>query len=266
MKRPLHHMDFVFQTKLGTYPLAAQCEMLAEQGYQGITVSAWSKELKALPSVGAQWGLDVGAIYLIYRPGLETFVTGIFETIEGCTSIELALHSGDKVQDADLRMIERLLPICERRGIDIALYPHARYGMQTTSEAVALCERFNHPRLGIVFNGYHWFAMQEKALEQRLDAVWPWLRQVNIAGCRLSPLGWGGIATIEPLDEGEMDNFVLLGALERRGYAGRFGVLGWESMGGDVYGNLRRSMSAFRSMEERLAAHPDWAVMTQLPY
>ncbi len=261
MSRPLHHMDFIFQTKLGTYTLATQCEMLAEQGYQGLTVSAWSKELHDLPRVKERWGLDVGALYLIYRPGLESFVTHIFETIEGCTSIELALHSGDTVQDLDRRMLERVLPIAERRGIDIALYPHARYGMQTTSEAVALCQEFDHPNLGIVFNGYHWYAMQEKQLEQRLDALWPWLRQVNIAGCRMSPLGWGGLATIEPLDEGEMDNFVLLGALERRSYVGRYGVLSWEGMGGDVYGNLQRSRVAFRSMERRLASHPDWAIM-----
>lgn len=266
MNRSLHHMDFIFQTKLGTYPLAVQCEMLAELGYQGLTVSAWSKELKSLPQVKSQWGLDVGAIYLIYRQGLESFVTNIFETIEGCTSIELALHSGERVTDADRRMLAQLLPITERRGIDIALYPHARYGMQTTSEAVALCEEFDHPNLGIVFNGYHWYVMQEKALEQRLDALWPWLRQVNIAGTRLSPLGWGELATIEPLDEGEMDNFALLGAMERRGYTGRYAVMGWESMGGDVYGNLQRSHVAFRSMARRLAAHPEWAVMTPLPY
>ena len=265
MTAPLDHMDFIFQTKLGTYPLAAQCEMMAELGYQGITVSAWSKELAQLPRVKPDYGLDVAGIYLIYRAGLEAFVTEIFETVEGCTTIELALHSGDRATDADRRMIELLLPICERRGIDIALYPHVRYGMQTTSEAAALCRQFDHPRLGIVFNGYHWFATQEQALEQRLDAIWPWLRKVNLAGCRMSPLGWGGVATIEPLDEGEMDNFVLLGALARRNYAGRFGVLGWESMGGDVYGNLRRSQEAFRSMETRLAAHPDWSVMTEMP-
>ena len=117
-----------------------------------------------------------------------------------------------------------------------------------------------------MFNGYHWYANQEKALEQRLDALWPLLRQVNIAGCRLSPLSWGGAATIWPLDEGEMDNFVLLGALDRRGYTGHIGVLGWESTGGEVYGNLRRSEQTFRSMERRLAAHPGWAVMTPGTY
>lgn len=266
MKHALHHMDFIFQTRLGTYPLQAQCEMLAETGYQGMTMSGWCKDLAAIPQIKQQWGLDVGAIYLIYREGLEAFVTNIFQSLEGCSTVELALHSGDTVTDLDRRMLQRLLPICERRGLQIALYPHARYGMQTTTEAVALCEEFNHPNLGIVFHGYHWYANQEKNLEQRLDAVWPWLRNVNIAGTRLSPLGWGGLATIEPLDEGEMDNFVLLGALQRRGFEGRVGVLGWESMGGDVYGNLRRSITAFRSMEQRLAAHPQWAVLDSLPY
>lgn len=266
MSHPVHAMDFIFQTRLGTYSLATQCEILAELGYQGLTVSWWSSELGALSQVKPRWGLDVGAIYAIYRAGLESRLISLFETVEGCNSIELALHSGESVGDSDRRMIEHLLPICERRGINLALYPHIRYGMQTTSEAVALCEEFNHARLGIVFNGYHWYAAQEKALEQRLDALWPWLMQVNIAGCRLSPLGWGQAATIEPLDEGEMDNFVLLGSLNRRGYTGRIAFLGWESMGGDVYGNLRRSLTAFRSMEERLTRNPHWAEMTQLPY
>ena len=167
MQHAIHATDFIFQTKLGPYPLATQCEIL-----------------------------------------------------------QLALHSGHEVQDVDLQLIERLLPICERRGIDIALYPHIRHGMQTTTEAVQICERFQHPRLGIVFNGYHWYAAQEEQLERRLDALWPWLMGVNIAGCRMSPLGWGGVATIEPLDEGDMDNFVLLGALRRRGYEGQVGFLG----------------------------------------
>ncbi|MDE1165559.1 MAG: hypothetical protein PW845_09250 [Pseudomonas sp.] len=94
----------------------------------------------------------------------------------------------------------------------------------STTEAVQLCERFRHAHLGIVFNGYHWYAAQEDQLELRLDAVWPWLVGVNIAGCRMSPLGW-------------------------------------EGMGGDVYNNLRRSRDAFRAMEQRYAEHPHWALM-----
>jgi len=55
MNRALHHMDFIFQTAMGTYPLAAQCEMLVEHGYQGLTMSAWSQDLKSIPQVKPTW-------------------------------------------------------------------------------------------------------------------------------------------------------------------------------------------------------------------
>ena len=34
----------------------------------------------------------------------------------------------------------------------------------------------------------------------------PWLMQVVLSGSALSPLGWGGVAAMEPLDRGELDN------------------------------------------------------------
>jgi hypothetical protein len=40
------------------------------------------------------------------------------------------------------------------------------------------------------------------------------LKQVSLAGSRRSPLGFGGVATIEPLDGGELDNFVILAKLK----------------------------------------------------
>ena len=261
MQHAIHAMDFIFQTHMGTYSLQSQCEMLSELGYQGLGVSAWSRELDQLGQVRPSWGLEVGGVYAIYRPGLEGRLVQLVERLEGCTQLQLALHSGDEVSEADYRLLESLLPICERQGIEIALYPHVRYGMQTTSEAVALCQRFQHPRLGILFNGYHWYAAQEGELQTRLDALWPWLKAVIIAGASMSPLGWGGVATIEPLDSGEVDNFVMLGALRERGYTGNIAFLGWEGMGGDVYNNLRRSRDAFRAMEQRYATNPSWARM-----
>jgi sugar phosphate isomerase/epimerase len=260
-------MDFHFQTSMGVYSLDAQCEMLAELGYAGLCVSAWSPELDKLAQVKPRHGIEVNGVYVIFQSGgNDAQMHRLVESIEGCSTIELALRSGEGIQDGDLHMLEALLPVCERRGINIALYPHVKYGMQTTTEALSLCRRFSHPRLGIAFNGYHWYAMREGHLARRLTDAAPFLKLVNIAGCRFSPLGWGSVATIEPLDEGEMDNFVLLGQLQRTGYAGPIGFLGWsEGMGGDVYGNLDRSVTAFRSMEQRLVDHPSWALITNAP-
>lgn len=72
--------------------------------------------------------------------------------------IELAVQTSLNGEAAILRNIEALLPIAERRGLRIALYPHLRHVTQTTSEVVRLCEYFDHPLLGASFNGYHWYA------------------------------------------------------------------------------------------------------------
>ncbi len=60
MNRSLHHMDFILQTKLGTHPLATHSEMLAEIGYDGITVAGWGgtplTDLALSPGVKSKHG------------------------------------------------------------------------------------------------------------------------------------------------------------------------------------------------------------------
>jgi sugar phosphate isomerase/epimerase len=155
-------------------------------------------------------------------------------------------------------VIESLLPIVERRNLKIALYPHMHHVTQTTSQVVAVCEHFGHSRLGASFNGYHWYASQEGKLEERLNAMKPWLMQVVTSGSALSQLGWGGVATMEPVDRGEMDNFALVAALDRVGYTGSIGVLGWD-YGGDIYLKLERCLKTMRGIDRRLEMHRGWA-------
>lgn len=94
-------------------------------------------------------------------------------------------------------------------------------------------------------------------MEERLAAIKPWLMQVVLSGSALSPLGWGGVATMEPLDRGELDNFALIAALNRIGYKGSIGILGWD-YGGDIYLKLQRCLYTVHAMQERLLARPDW--------
>jgi len=112
-------------------------------------------------------------------------------------------------------------------------------------------------RLGASFNGYHWFASEEGQLEQRLNAIKPWLMQVVLSGSAMSPLGWGGVATMEPMDRGELDNSAVISALNHIGYTGSIGILGWD-YGGDIYLKLERSLRAVHAIDRRLEKHPSW--------
>jgi len=263
MARSIHALDSFFYSSMGIYAFQSQCEMLAELGYDGITVSAWGgtpyTDLSLLPGVPAAHGLKVEALYLVLHEGRnDTQLRRIIETVEGVELIELAVQTSINGSASILRFIESILPIAERRGLRIALYPHLHHVTQTTTQVVQICEYFNHPRLGASFNAYHWYGSQEGHLEKRLEAMKPWLMQVVTSGSALSQLGWGGIATMEPVDRGEMDNFAVIAALDRIGYTGSIGVLGWD-YGGDIYLKLQRCLTTLRDIDQRLERRPAWA-------
>ena len=229
-----------FSTRQWAYtPFRHSAKCWPRLGYDGITVAAWGgtplTDLSLLPSVRENHGLHIEGLYLVLHEGRnDALIRRIVETRRRSRA--------DRTGDSNLsqwqpkpfsRFIESLQPIAERRGLRIALYPHLHHVTQTTTQIVQICELFAHPRLGASFNGYHWYASQEGELEQRLCAMKPWLMQVVTSGSALSQLGWGGVATMEPVDRGEMDNFALIAALNRVGYTGSIGVLGWD-YGGDI--------------------------------
>ncbi|QXH59409.1 sugar phosphate isomerase/epimerase family protein [Pseudomonas azerbaijanorientalis] len=263
MAHRIHALDSFFYSSMGVYAFQTQCEMLAEIGYDGITVAAWGgtplTDLSLLPSVRENHGLHIEGLYVVLHEGRnDALIRRIVETVEGVELIELAIQTTVNGAQAILRFIETLLPIAERRGLRIALYPHLHHVTQTTTQVVQICELFAHPRLGASFNGYHWYASQEGELELRLAAMKPWLMQVVTSGSALSQLGWGGVATMEPVDRGEMDNFALIAALNRVGYTGSIGVLGWD-YGGDIYLKLQRCLATLREIDQRLERHPSWS-------
>jgi hypothetical protein len=110
----------------------------------------------------------------------------------------------------------------------------------------------------LVFTGYHWYAVDGTNLSSQVTAAAPYLVLANLCGSRRFNNGSGLPATIEPLDEGELDNFAVLGALKDQGYDGPVDIQGY-SAGGDAYTKLKRSLVAFRGMDRRLQEHPAWA-------
>lgn len=276
MTTPLYAMDTSFFSSIGVYEFDARCEMLRELGYDATYLTLWNEaawaDVAQLPTVRERFGLDVAAVYVILDPALgpddpaSRRIAELVETLEGCRTIEVSIRSSDPAlapsdragDEAARRSLTPLLERAERRGITIALYPHIRFWLERIEDAVRLCRMIDHPRLGAVFCGYHWFAADGQRLGERIAEAAPYLTLANLCGSRRFDNGSGMPATIEPLDEGELDNFALLGMLKGAGFDGPIGVQGF-AVGGDVYARLRRSLAAFRDMERRLAEHPEWA-------
>jgi len=275
-------MDTSFFHTLGNYPFDTRCEMLAELGYEGTYLTLWSDaawaNVSRLGEVHARYGLEVAAVYLTLDLGDEQAarakLADLIQRLEGTRTIEIALrHSKaprienddaaqvlqmQQVDDQACRLLESLLPDAQQRDIQLLLYPHMRFHVERLDHATRLCRRLAHPHLGMVLPMFHWYAVDGKDLQAKVRAAGDWLRMVNLCGSRRNPPASAMPASIECLDEGELDNFAVLGLLREIGYDGWIGVQGY-SNGGDVYAKLRRSLDAYRDMCHRLDAHPHWA-------
>lgn len=276
MTRRIYAMDTSFYTSLGAYDFDARCEMLRELGYDATYLTLWSDEVWAdlpkLATIKERHGLDVAAVYATLDIGAgwghegNRRIRELVDTLEGCDTVELSVKSSDPAlalsdpagDTAAAALLGDLLGVAERRGITLALYPHIRFWLERVEDAVRLCRAINSPHLRMVFPVYHWYAADGKNLAGAVDTILPYLALVNVCGSRRFDNGSGLPATIEPVDEGELDVFAVVGRLRAAGYDGPLGVQGY-SVAGDVYAKLRRSLAALRDIERRLDEHPTWA-------
>jgi sugar phosphate isomerase/epimerase len=270
-------MDTSFYTGFGSYSWESRCEMLAEIGYDATYLTlwnddAWNVDLGKLAATRDRFGLDVQAVYVVHdlaEADSADRIVRLAESLEGASTIELAIQdsreespeiTGERFAVVSA-FLERLLAAAEARNISILLYPHRYFFIERLEQAARFCRELDHPRLGMVFTGFHWYAVEGENLDARLADAAPYLRSANLNGSRrmISSAGDPDVVTIEPLDSGELDNFGVLASLARVGFAGPVGVQGY-AVAGDVYENLSRSLRAYRRMKSRLDRHPDWGV------
>lgn len=270
----LYGMDVGFYSHTGAYPLETRCAMLADLGYQSTNLTLWSEpawaDLPALHEVARRHGLGVASIYLTIDLALPAGHPEIARSLDaidaaGDTPVELTFRfSGDEFarsdaagDDAAVRFLDAALERAQRQGGQIRLYPHFSFWMERVDDAVRLCERVGHPLLGIAFAAFHVYALEGSRFTAALDRAAPYLRGANTNGSRRLA-GQYFPVTIEPVGDGDFDNFAFLGALRSRGYRGDLGIQAY-GVGGDPYAAFRRSLAAVRDIEQRLDAHPEWA-------
>jgi sugar phosphate isomerase/epimerase len=185
----------------------------------------------------------------------------LLPALDGNTACELAIQAPADCAADDQALRQRvcaeLTALAEHasaRGLSIRLYPHLGFYIDTTAQALALLDEVDRPELGVMFCLFHWYAGDPQPLPDLLDAAGGRLRGVNLCGSRPGGPLYGH--TIEPLDAGHCDPFVLCAQLQRVGYAGSIGIQGY-GQGGDPYPQLQRSLACLRAIEARLAAHPE---------
>lgn len=274
----LYAFNNYFQFNDRDYSLTEQCLISNALGCEslyfaiGLDNAAEWEMFQQLEQTRRESCMPVTAVYTVINlsnldmpPSAGTHsIEDLLAGLEAGDTLDLALTFGWQQNCSNTRLdataisfLQGLLALSSERDITISLYHHYGFWLERIEDCVRLAEAINHPRLKVTFCGYHWFARDGAALQQKLELAAPWLHLVNVSGARPAE-PWmydGGLpTTIEPVGDGCFPLVEFIEGLHSIGYDGTIGFQGYK-MGGHPPVTLRRSVEAFRAAEATVIAH-----------
>lgn len=246
------------QTATGGGEPDAQVQLVQELGFDGL---AWDLDrLAAVREAVEARGGDLVSAYAVLDLGagvplaerLAPVRRALQELAGGPGMLWLALQqSGRAPRDPDgdpavVAALQALLAAADATGVEIALYPHHGFWLEAVDDALRLCGKVEHPRLGICFNLCHFLRAGEgpdpAPLLQRCGAR---LFAATVHGADVDGRDWGTL--IRPLDEGSFEVESLLRALAAVPFDGPVGLQGF-GLRLPARDHLQRSMAAWRAL------------------
>jgi sugar phosphate isomerase/epimerase len=240
-----------------------QVEMVKELGYAGIGCTA-GKGLAEMAEELDKNGLRLFAAYVgcyidadarSYGPELKEAI----EVMKGRNAILWLFVQSKKLEPSSLegdaravQVIREIADMAAKSGVRVALYPHTGFWVERVEDAIRVAEKVDRKNVGVTFNLCHWLRTDdEENMKSLITSAMPHLFVVSINGADSGGKDWKQL--IQTLDRGSFNIQRFLKVLYKAGYTGPIGLQGY-GIGGDAYDNLKRSMSAWRKLSEKLAA------------
>ena len=238
-----------------------QVEMIKELGYDGIgpTGDAGLAEMvqeldkNNLRCFAVYMGVNIDPDQQKYDPKLKEAM----EILKGRNTIlwlfVLSQKHKPSSPEGDARAVEIIREIADMAAqykLRVALYPHYGFWVERVEDAVRVVKKVDRKNVGVTFNLCHWLRVDdEKNMQPLIKAAMPYLFVVTINGADGGGKDWKQL--IQTLDRGSFDMHRFLKTLKDSGYTGPIGLQSY-GIGGDANDNLKRSMSAWRQLSERL--------------
>ena len=249
MKNVMYAMDTHFMGENeGPTPLE-QAHMVKEAGYDDYYMTGATEDVerfRALLRASNEAALGFNAAFQVFEisqaPTEVDFerIGSVLRDLDSPTRFEIALtHGGfgknmgeESLDEQALAWLNPIAELLDEHEIEGSLYPHFAYYLETFTDALRLAEKMDHPRMKVMFCGYHFFRVaKEKSAADLFAKAGERMNAVNLCGSRRLPNPDENInglnPTIEPLDTGEMDNKAIVRELIRIGYAGPIGIQGY---------------------------------------
>ncbi|MHC4168089.1 MAG: family 16 glycoside hydrolase [Planctomycetota bacterium] len=236
-----------------------QVALLKELGYDGIS-SRGGKVLAEIADEVDKNGLRLFTVYLGInidpsQPAYGEELTDAIEVLKGRNAMLWLYIQSKKYKpsdpDGDARAEQVIREIAEMAAtskVRVALYPHTGFWLERVEDCVRIAKKVNRPDVGVTFNLCHWLRVDdEKNMKSLIESAMPYLFVVSINGADSGGKDWKTL--IQTLDRGTFDMRKFLKTLADSGYTGPIGFQGY-GIGGDAYDNLKRTMDAWRKLNE----------------
>lgn len=234
---------FAMHTGTGSAPLEQQAAMVRDLGFDGMEcpVERAAETRRACEAAG----IDLRAAYAVLDlpdipafesnplrvlgPRLEPLRRAMRELAGGPGMLWLALrHEQAPLRDeaGDLEAsvaLRSLLEDSRATGVEIALYPHKGFWLETTDHALRLADAVDDPRLGLCFNLCHHLATTDDTdVRDALARCGRRLLAATVSGADTDGTGWDTL--IQPLGKGTHSLRQFLGGLDAVGFRGPVGL------------------------------------------
>ena len=205
-----------------------QVALLKKLGYEGVA-SVSPKGLPEKINISRQAGIKLHSIYLRGKLSRDSYeydnpnTLQIIKEMKGTgIVVELAIR-GIKNDRQAIIMATELADAARKSELELVLYHHVTYPMETLGQSVQLAKEINRPNVGVSFNLCHFIAVQPDAdLLGELAHAKPWLRQASISGADTNTKDWKRL--IMPLDKGSFDQAKLIQTLHELDFQGPVGL------------------------------------------
>lgn len=256
-------------TGTGNAPLEQQAAMVRELGFDGMEcpVERTAETRRACEAAGTDLRAAYGVLDLVdipatesdpvrfLAPRLEPIRRAMRELAGGPGMLWLALRHeraplGDTAGDpAAWFALRQLLEESRTTGVEIALYPHKGFWVESVDHAVRLAARIADPRLGVCFNLCHHLATSDDTdVRPVLGRCGKLLLAATVGGADTDGTDWSTL--IQPLGRGSHPLGQFLEGLDALGFQGPVGL---QAFGITLppRDHLAESMTAWRAAHAR---------------
>jgi len=239
--------------------IAQQVKLLHDLGYDGMDHTG-VENLDDCLDVLDRYGMRLYAVYLDVWANQDTvrFNKGLEQAVQKLANRDVTLwvpirsddfSPSEHIADSSaVKVVNAIADLAEPAGLNVALYPHHGFLMQTIDDALRIAQKVNRPDVGVTFNLCHWLRNGGGDINSTLQRARPFLSMVTINGADHEG-DWDRL--IQALGRGEYEVSKVLHVLQQFDYHGPIGLQGY-GIDTPAADNLEQSITAWRNMNQQL--------------